>query len=79
MRDLLIGTALLIASAIALTSADKLTALEKRLELAHPWTRVTGWSGTRKGVLAWRGVGILFLISGVIWTFDGVLGLISKR
>ena len=75
MLELIIGTVLVIGGGIALTSADKLSAFEKRLVNAHPWTRVTGWAGTRKGVLAWRGAGILLLLCGAVWTLGGLFSL----
>ena len=79
MVQLITGTMLVIAGAIAFASADKLSAFEKRLLDTHPWTRVTGWAGTRKGVLAWRGVGVLILLCGAAWVFDGLFLLNLER
>jgi hypothetical protein len=79
MFDLVIGAVFAIGGVIALTSSSKLSAFEKRLADAHSWTRVTGWAATRKGVLAWRGVGILFVLCGAIWILDGLLLLKSLR
>jgi hypothetical protein len=75
MLQLIIGTMLAIGGVIAFTLADKLSAFEKRLLDTHPWTRVTGWAGTRKGVLAWRGVGVLILLCGAAWVLVGLSSL----
>lgn len=67
MLQLIVGTMLVIGGVVVFTAADKLSAFEKRLVDTRPWTRVTGWSGTRRGVLAWRVVGILILLCGAVW------------
>jgi hypothetical protein len=51
--------ALAIAGLTVFIFAKNLSDFEKRLKDAHPSTKVTGWSGTEKGVLAWRCVGVL--------------------
>jgi hypothetical protein len=59
---------LALAGSAIFTWAERLSDLEKRLKVAHPWTKVTGWSGAKKGVLAWRCVGIMLILLGLfLW------------
>jgi hypothetical protein len=74
MLQFIIGTMLVVSGVIAFTSADTLSAFEKRLLDTHSWTRVTGWAGTQKGVLAWRGVGILLVLCGA-WVLVSLFSL----
>ena len=32
----------------------------------RPWTRVTGWSGTRKGIVIWRLLGLVIVAYGIV-------------
>jgi hypothetical protein len=50
----LIGIGILVAR-----FAREISAWEKRMAQEHAWTRVTGWSGTRRGILIWRVLGLL--------------------
>jgi anti-sigma-K factor RskA len=45
---------------------------ERRLSDKHPSTRVTGWSGTWKGILVWR-------LIGAVLAFVGLLQLVLSR
>jgi hypothetical protein len=71
MFDVIVGSAIILCGLIALTSAPHISALEKRLADSHPWTRVTGWYGTPKGVLAWHLVGVLLLTCGAMCLTNG--------
>ena len=75
MLDIVVGTVLLVCGSVALTFAERLSAFEKRVLDAHPWTKVTGWAGTRKGILAWRCVGGMLLVVGAVWLLDGLFSV----
>jgi len=47
--------------------APRISLFERRLLDKHPSTKVTGWSGTRKGVYAWRVIGVVLVLAGIIW------------
>ena len=60
-----IGAILVVAGVAIVVLSEKLSALESRLRKARPWTKVTRWSGSHKGVIAWRFVGLLLILCGV--------------
>ena len=78
MLDIIVATAFLVGGSIVLTFAERLSAFEKRLLDAHPWTKVTGWAGTRKGVLAWRCVGGMLLVVGAAWLLDALFSSLIR-
>jgi hypothetical protein len=43
-----------------------LSLFERRMVEKHPRTRVTGWSGTPKGTMSWRFVGLLLVLFGAL-------------
>ncbi len=53
-----------IAGIVVIVFAERLSMFERRMAEKHPSTRVTGWSGTRKGTMSWRVVGLLLVIAG---------------
>jgi hypothetical protein len=57
-----------IAGAIIFVFAEELSKFERRLVEKFPATRITGWSGTRKGTNSWRLVGLLLALLGVFFT-----------
>jgi hypothetical protein len=67
--DAVIGALLVAAGTVVVVLSEKLSAWEKRLKEAQPWTRVTGWSGTRKGVIAWRFAGALLILLGILFEY----------
>ena len=46
--------------------AARISYWERRLLDRHPWTRVTGWSGMRKGIFTWRLIGAALLLLGIV-------------
>jgi hypothetical protein len=62
-----------VAGVIVLVFAKRLSMFERRMVEKHPGTRVTGWSGTRKGTLAWRAVGIMLIVLGGAQQFPYLL------
>jgi hypothetical protein len=62
--------ALAITGVTVFILAKHLSDFEKRLKDAHPRTKVTGWSGTEKGVLAWRCVGVLIVLLSVFIAWE---------
>lgn len=70
---------LIVAGVFVLVSAEKLDAFEKRLIDVYPKLKVTGWTGTGKGVMAWRGVGVLLVLDGSVFLIvDHLWGLFSR-
>jgi hypothetical protein len=67
----MVGGACLLGLGIAFFAlAPQVSDWEKEMTQRYPQTRVTGWSGTPKGVLAWRCVGIMCAVLGAIVAFD---------
>jgi len=62
--------ALAIAGIAVFVRAKHFSDFEKRLKDAYPKTKVTGWSGTQKGVVAWRCVGILIVLLSLLMALD---------
>jgi len=62
----IVGILTVIAGIIVVAFAERLSLLERRIVDKHPNTRVTGWSGTKKGTRAWRLVGMLLIFVGAI-------------
>jgi hypothetical protein len=52
--------------------AERFSDFENRLKIAYPSTKVTGWSGTKKGVLAWRFIGILVIFVALFFALSAV-------
>ena len=78
MTAIIVGFVLLVGAVLVITSAEALSSFEKHLTAARPSTRVTGWSGSRKGTQAWRGVGILLAAGGVICVLAGLLPMLLR-
>jgi hypothetical protein len=58
-----IATALLAIAGVAIILCAKpLSDFEKRLKERKPCTKITGWSGTQRGVWSWRLVGLLVIL-----------------
>jgi hypothetical protein len=57
----LIGTGLLVA-----IFAPRISRWERRMTAVRPWTRVTGWSGTTKGIVIWRLLGLVIITYGIV-------------
>ena len=70
MPDIVLGTVLIVVGCGVMACAAQISAFERRLLERHPWTKVTGWSGTRKGVLVWRIIGAAFVMLGFLVQFD---------
>jgi hypothetical protein len=70
------GIAFFLFGVVIIGFAERLSRLERRMVQRFPGTRVTGWSGTRKGTISWRGVGLLFVILGLV---DEVLPRLLAR
>jgi len=73
MPDILVGTVLILAGCGVIACAVQLSAFERRLLERRPWTKVTGWSGTRKGVVIWRVIGGVLVMLGLLIQFDRLL------
>ena len=79
MISFTVESLLIVAGVFVLVSAAKLDAFEKRLIDKYPKLKVTGWTGTNKGVMAWRGVGVLIVLDGSVFLFvDHLLGFFSR-
>jgi hypothetical protein len=66
MIPVAIALALAIVGVAIFLCAKHLSDFEKRLREGHPWTKVTGWSGTSKGVWSWRFVGVLVILLSLL-------------
>lgn len=64
MLSLIFASCVVIAGIAIILFARPLSNFEKHLRERQPWTKVTGWSGTQKGVWAWRFVGTLVILLG---------------
>jgi uncharacterized membrane protein YdcZ (DUF606 family) len=62
----IIGLIFVLAGVVVIRFAEKLSLFERRMVEKHPATRVTGWSGTRKGTISWRIVGLLLVVLGLV-------------
>jgi hypothetical protein len=60
------GILLILCGVATMIFAVHLSNLERRMITGNPSMKVTGWSGTNKGVIAWRLVGILLVIVGSV-------------
>jgi hypothetical protein len=65
MLPLFWGANLLVAGIACFSCAPHISKWEKRSEQSHPRMRVTGWSGTPKGIFMWRLIGVLLAIMGI--------------
>lgn len=63
----MIGLAQVVLGVISIAFAERISMFERRLMDRFPWTRVTGWSGTRKGTMSWRVVGGLLIVLGLAY------------
>jgi hypothetical protein len=70
MFPVVIALALAISGVAILLCARHLSDFEKRLRERRPWTKVTGWSGTAKGVWCWRFVGVLVILLSLLVAVD---------
>jgi len=66
MIEVFESAALIAIGISAFGLAPHISNWEKQLSDSCPWTRVTGWSGTQKGILAWRVIGAVLAILGLI-------------
>jgi uncharacterized membrane protein len=69
----LIGVLLILTGVVVVAAAEQLSMFERRMVEKHPKTRVTGWSGTRKGTLSWRIVGLLLIVVGAAQQFHSLI------
>ena len=65
MLTLFWSTGLLATGIVCFFGSAQISEWEKRLSQSHPKTRVTGWSGTPKGIFMWRLIGVLLAMIGV--------------
>jgi len=65
MLTLFWSTGLLATGIVCFFGSAHISEWEKRLSQSHPKTRVTGWSGTPKGIFMWRLIGVLLAMIGV--------------
>ena len=70
MLPLVGSVGLAIAGVAVFICAKRFSDFEKRLREAYPWTKVTGWSGTQKGVVAWRFVGVIVILLSLFFALD---------
>lgn len=60
-----VGAILIPIGILVSRFAREISDWEKRMARAHTWTRVTGWSGTRRGILIWRVLGLVISVYGI--------------
>jgi hypothetical protein len=65
MLPLFWGANLVVIGVVCFSCAGRISDWEKRLTRSHPKTRVTGWSGTPKGIFMWRLIGVLLAMIGI--------------
>jgi hypothetical protein len=65
MIEIFISAAFVAVGILICIFARQISNWEKRLAEAYSWTKVTGWSGTRKGILVWRCIGAMSALLGV--------------
>jgi hypothetical protein len=65
MLPLFWSPGLLATGIVCFSFAPHNSEWEKRLSQSHPKTRVTGWSGTPKGIFMWRFIGVLLARIGI--------------
>jgi hypothetical protein len=68
--SLISASCMVIARPAITMFAKPLSDFEEHLRERRPGTKVTGWSGTQKGVWAWRFVGTLVILLGFFIAFD---------
>lgn len=61
-----LGAALIVLGILVSRFSREISDWEKRLSKAHTWTRVTGWSGSQRGVIIWRVLGFVILAYGIL-------------
>lgn len=61
-----LGAALIVLGILVSRFSREISDWEKRLSKTHTWTRVTGWSGSQRGVIIWRVLGFVILAYGIL-------------
>jgi hypothetical protein len=65
VRLTLIGLIAVLGLIVA-TFAPQISHWEKRMADRYPFTKVTGWSGTPRGIFVWRVIGALVIVRAVL-------------
>lgn len=64
-----VGVVFVVAGIFFAGFAERISSFERRLAEKYPITRVTGWSGTRKGIMYWRVLGLVWATLGLVWVY----------
>jgi len=62
-----LGLIFTLVGLVVIGFAEELSLFERRMVEKYPATRVTGWSGTRKGTISWQVVGLLLVVLGLAY------------